>query len=563
MVENKKNLRFKGNVNADTDSKSVNRNNGENQKGTQNYFQTVNQRKEPREVVFDSGNEKQVAYNLNQQLRIQQLKRNEMQQDFYQQRAPQAKPNLHPQNRVQTTGSQNLKEQPTQNPQNNLNKAPTQQISFQKPSEIPKQQETPQTIPQKPPVTPKTNPETQKPQVTEQPKPQVNEKPKEQPKPQVNEKPKEQPKPQVNEKPKEQPKPQVNEKPKETEKKQETQKETEKPKEEPKQEKTETKPKNNKNKEETKTKKETNKKENKKSKDKKDKSKKDKKSSNSKKDTKSEEEQDVDSLVSHFVPGYKENIAVQLENVSLSFKVSNDKIDNLKEYVIRTIKRNKEKTRKFKALDNISVKIYQGEKVGLIGYNGAGKSTLLRIIAGVYEPDEGTVTTNGIIAPLLSLGAGFDYNYSGRENIFLNGAILGYTEDFLKSKYDEIVEFSELEDFIDFPVKNYSSGMQAKLGFSIATVVNPDILIIDEILSVGDVKFQKKSSDKIKSLMGSGTTVLLVSHSIQQIRNLCDKALWIEHGKVVAYDEVNKVCDAYLKAAESATKDELKNIKLE
>ena len=542
MVENKKNLRFKGNVNADTDSKSVNRNNGENQKGTQNYFQTVNQRKEPREVVFDSGNEKQVAYNLNQQLRIQQLKRNEMQHDFYQQRAPQAKPNLHPQNRAQTTGSQNLNEQPTQNPQNNLNKAPTQQISFQKPSEIPKQQETPQNIPQKPPVTPKTNPETQKPEVTEQPKPE----------PQKTEN-----------KPKEQPKQEKVEKPKETEKKQETQKEAEKPKEEPKQEKTEIKPKNNENKEETKTKKETNKKENKKSKDKKDKSKKDKKSSNSKKDTKSEEEQDVDSLVSHFVPGYKENIAVQLENVSLSFKVSNDKIDNLKEYVIRTIKRNKEKTRKFKALDNISVKIYQGEKVGLIGYNGAGKSTLLRIIAGVYEPDEGTVTTNGIIAPLLSLGAGFDYNYSGRENIFLNGAILGYTEDFLKSKYDEIVEFSELEEFIDFPVKNYSSGMQAKLGFSIATVVNPDILIIDEILSVGDVKFQKKSSDKIKSLMGSGTTVLLVSHSIQQIRNLCDKALWIEHGKVVAYDEVNKVCDAYLKAAESATKDELKNIKLE
>ena len=560
MVENKKNLRFKGNVNADTNSKSVNRNNGENQKGTQNYFQTVNQRKEPREVVFDSGNEKQVAYNLNQQLRIQQLKRNEMQQDFYQQRAPQAKPNLHPQNKVQTTGSQNLKEQPTQNPQNNLNKAPAQQISFQKPSEIPKQQETPQTIPQKPPVSPKTNPETQKPQVSEQPKPEpqkTEKKPKEQPKQEKVEKPKE-----TEKKPKEQPKPQVNEKLKETENKQETQKEAEKPKEEPKQEKTETKPKNNENKEETKTKKETNKKENKKSKDK-DKSKKDKKSSNSKKDTKSEEEQDVDSLVSHFVPGYKENIAVQLENVSLSFKVSNDKIDNLKEYVIRTIKRNKEKTRKFKALDNISVKIYQGEKVGLIGYNGAGKSTLLRIIAGVYEPDEGKVKTNGIIAPLLSLGAGFDYNYSGRENIFLNGAILGYTEDFLKSKYDEIVEFSELEEFIDFPVKNYSSGMQAKLGFSIATVVNPDILIIDEILSVGDVKFQKKSSDKIKSLMGSGTTVLLVSHSIQQIRNLCDKALWIEHGKVVAYDEVNKVCDAYLKAAESATKDELKNIKLE
>ncbi|PWB87049.1 teichoic acids export ATP-binding protein TagH [Methanobrevibacter woesei] len=507
MVENKKNLRFKGNVNADTNSKSASGNNGENQKRTQNYFQTVNQRKEPREVVFDSGNEKQVAYNLNQQLRVQQLKRNEMQQDYYQQRTPQTKPNLHPQNR--------------------------QQISFQKPSEIPKQQVTLQNIPQKSPVTPKPTPET--------PRPQVSEKPKQ--KPQKTEK-----------KPKEQPKQEKVEKPKETEKKQEPQKDAEKPKEEPKQEKTAPKPKNSENK------KETNKKENKKSKDK---PKKDKKSPNNKKDTKSEEEQDVDSLVSQFIPGYKEKIAVQLENVSLSFKVSNDKIDNLKEYVIRTIKRNKEKTRKFKALDNISVKIYQGEKVGLIGYNGAGKSTLLRIIAGVYEPDEGNVTTNGIIAPLLSLGAGFDYNYSGRENIFLNGAILGYTEDFLKSKYDEIVEFSELEEFIDFPVKNYSSGMQAKLGFSIATVVNPDILIIDEILSVGDVKFQKKSSDKIKSLMGSGTTVLLVSHSIQQIRNLCDKALWIEHGKVVAYDEVNKVCDAYLKAAENATKDELKNIKLE
>ena len=532
MVENKKNLRFKGNVNADTNSKSASGNNGENQKRTQNYFQTVNQRKEPREVVFDSGNEKQVAYNLNQQLRVQQLKRNEMQQDYYQQRTPQAKPNLHPQNRVQTNGSQNLRQQPAQSPQNNLNKAPTQQISFQKPSEIPKQQVTPQNIPQKPPVTPRTTPET--------PRPQVSEKAKQEPQKTEN-------------KPKEQPKQEKVEKPKETEKKQEPQKTENKPKEEPKQEKTETKSKNK-----EKTEKETNKNENNKSKDKKD-----KKSSNSKKDTKSNEEQDVDSLVSHFIPGYKENIAVQLENVSLSFKVSNDKIDNLKEYVIRTIKRNKEKTRKFKALDNISVKIYQGEKVGLIGYNGAGKSTLLRIIAGVYEPDEGNVTTNGIIAPLLSLGAGFDYNYSGRENIFLNGAILGYTEDFLKSKYDEIVEFSELEEFIDFPVKNYSSGMQAKLGFSIATVVNPDILIIDEILSVGDVKFQKKSSDKIKSLMGSGTTVLLVSHSIQQIRNLCDKALWIEHGKVVAYDEVNKVCDAYLKAAENATKDELKNIKLE
>ena len=255
--------------------------------------------------------------------------------------------------------------------------------------------------------------------------------------------------------------------------------------------------------------------------------------------------QDVDNLVSQFIPDYHEKVAIELKNVSLSFKI------------------NKEKSRKFKALDNVSFKIYQGEKVGVIGFNGAGKSTLLKIVSGVYDCDSGEVTTNGIIAPLLSLGAGFDYNYSGKDNIFLNGAILGYTEDFLKSKYDEILEFSELEEFINFPVKNYSSGMLAKLGFSIATVVNPDILIIDEILSVGDVKFQKKSNDKIKSLMGSGTTVLLVSHSIQQIRNLCDKALWINEGKVVAFDEVNKVCDAYLKAAENASKDQLKNIKLE
>ena len=273
--------------------------------------------------------------------------------------------------------------------------------------------------------------------------------------------------------------------------------------------------------------------------------------------------QDVDNLVSQFIPDYHEKVAVELKNVSLSFKISNDKIDNLKEYVIRTIKINKEKSRKFKALDNVSFKIYQGEKVGVIGFNGAGKSTLLKIVSGVYDCDSGEVTTNGIIAPLLSLGAGFDYNYSGKDNIFLNGAILGYTEKFLKSKYNEIVEFSELEEFINFPVKNYSSGMLAKLGFSIATVVNPDILIIDEILSVGDVKFQKKSNDKLKSLMGSGTTVLLVSHSIQQIRNICDKALWINEGKVVAFDEVNKVCDAYIKAAESASKDQLKNISLE
>ena len=234
-----------------------------------------------------------------------------------------------------------------------------------------------------------------------------------------------------------------------------------------------------------------------------------------------------------------DNVAIELRNVSLSFKIGNDKIDNLKEYVIRTLKRNKEKKTIFKATDDVSFKIYKGEKVGLIGYNGAGKSTLLKIISGVYSPDEGDVIINGNIAPLLSLGAGFDKNYSGRENIFLNGAILGYDEKFLREKYDEILEFSELGDFINLAVKNYSSGMLSKLGFSIATIVDPDILILDEVLGVGDITFKKKSKEKLKSLMESNTTVLLVSHSISEIRSICDKAIWIEKGKVREIGEVN------------------------
>ncbi|MCC7554093.1 MAG: ABC transporter ATP-binding protein [Methanobacteriaceae archaeon] len=263
---------------------------------------------------------------------------------------------------------------------------------------------------------------------------------------------------------------------------------------------------------------------------------------------------DIDELVSFFVPDYEDNIAIDLKNVNLTFTVTNDKIDNLKEYFIRTIKRTKENKKQIKALNNVSFKIYKGEKVGIIGFNGAGKSTLLKVISGVYDCDEGEVFTKGNIIPLLSLGAGFDYNFSGRENIFLNGAVLGYTEEFLKEKYDEILEFSELQEFIDIPVKNYSSGMLAKLGFSIATVVNPDILIIDEILSVGDINFRKKSTDKIKSLMGLDTTVLLVSHNINQIKEVCNKAIWVEKGKIVDFGEVNKVCDAYIKYSEKLRK---------
>ena len=271
--------------------------------------------------------------------------------------------------------------------------------------------------------------------------------------------------------------------------------------------------------------------------------------------------QNVDSIISDLIPDYQRELSIEVTNVSLSFEVGNDKIDNLKEYVIRSLKRNKEKITRFQALNDVSFKIYKGEKVGIIGYNGAGKSTLLNVITGIYPPDNGEVKTYGRISPLLALGAGFDRNYTGSENIYLNGAILGYDKKFLESKYDEIVEFSELKEFIDFPVKNYSSGMLAKLGFSIATIVEPDILIIDEVLGVGDVNFRKKSSDKIRSLMDKGTTVLLVSHSIPQIRELCDKAIWIDQGKIVEIGEVNEVCNHYLTDAEKATKEQLKDIR--
>ena len=255
--------------------------------------------------------------------------------------------------------------------------------------------------------------------------------------------------------------------------------------------------------------------------------------------------------------------SISVKNLSMEFKVSKDKIDTLKEFVIRTIKRNKSATTIVKALEDVSFDIPKGDRVGIIGFNGAGKSTLLKILSGVYDATEGTIETKGKIAPLLELGAGFDPNYTGKNNIFLNGAFLGYSEDFIKEKYDEILEFSELGDAINYHVKTYSSGMRAKLGFSIATMVEPDILILDEILSVGDIRFRRKSADKIRSLINSGITVLLVSHSVAQIRDLCNKAIWIDEGKLKMYGEVNKVCDAYTKAASKATRDQLENIQLD
>lgn len=272
-------------------------------------------------------------------------------------------------------------------------------------------------------------------------------------------------------------------------------------------------------------------------------------------------QKNVDSIISDIVPDYKNQVSIELKDVNLTFDMISERVDTIKETFIRILEGNRVQKEKLHVLKDVSFKIYKGEKIGIVGYNGAGKSTLLNVICGIYPPDTGIVKTNGRISPLLSLGAGFDHNYSGRENILLNGAVLGYDKKVLESKIDEIIEFSELGKFIDIPIKNYSSGMLAKLGFSIATIVNPDILIIDEILGVGDVNFQKKSRDKILSLMDGGTTVILVSHSIPQIRALCDKAIWIDNGEIVGMGEVNKICDEYLKDSEKANNEQLANIK--
>lgn len=257
-------------------------------------------------------------------------------------------------------------------------------------------------------------------------------------------------------------------------------------------------------------------------------------------------------IVRNNTPSIDSDIAINVEHLTMEFKVSNDKIDTLKEYFIRTIKRDKGESKKVKVLDDISFTVKRGEKLGILGFNGAGKSTLLRIIAGIYEPSDGQITINGKIAPLLELSAGFDKNYSGKDNIYLNGALLSMSKEFLDDKYDEIVEYSELGDYINFPVKNYSKGMKAKLGFSIATLIDPDILIIDEILSVGDIKFRKKSGEKLNEMMADGVTVLLVSHSINQVRRICDRCIWIDSGELIMEGEVNEVCDAYVEDANYA-----------
>lgn len=242
---------------------------------------------------------------------------------------------------------------------------------------------------------------------------------------------------------------------------------------------------------------------------------------------------------------------IELENVSMRFNLGIEKDFSIKQAFVNFFsfkKRKKDKKNEtFWALNDVSLKVKKGEVVGLIGSNGAGKSTLLKVVSGVMKPTKGRVTVNGDISPMIELGAGFDMNLTARENIYLNGAILGYSKKFLVEKFDEIVEFSELREFLDVPVKNFSSGMIAKLAFSIATIVNPQILIVDEILSVGDIKFQEKSKNKMMEMITGGTTVLYVSHSIDSIKSLCTKVVWLEHGKIIKMGDPKEICDEYIK----------------
>lgn len=236
---------------------------------------------------------------------------------------------------------------------------------------------------------------------------------------------------------------------------------------------------------------------------------------------------------------------ISVNGVSMVFNISKEKIDSIKEYVIKILKRQLMYT-EFKALDNVSFCISRGEVVGLVGLNGSGKSTMLKIIAGVMKPTSGSVSVTGSVAPLIEVGAGFNGDLSGRENIFLNGYLLGFSKEYINEHLEEIIDFSELGEFIDVPLKNYSSGMKARLGFSIATTVKPQILIVDEVLAVGDYKFQEKCQQRISDMMTNNTTVLFVSHSINQVRKLCSRCIWLEKGRLLMDGPSDEVCDAYM-----------------
>ncbi len=233
-----------------------------------------------------------------------------------------------------------------------------------------------------------------------------------------------------------------------------------------------------------------------------------------------------------------------VNNVSVRYRMTEEKVDNLKEYVIRLIKRDL-RYKDFLALNDVSFSLEKGDRLAVMGKNGAGKSTLMKVVAGVLKASSGTVESFGNVVPLLELGAGFDMQYSGAENIWLYGAMLGYSREFIHERYDEIVKFADLGDFINVPVKNYSSGMRARLGFAIATVVEPDILILDEVLSVGDAAFKKKSEQKILSMFDKGTTVLFVSHNEAQVKKLCTKGILLDGGRVVFAGTAEETADVY------------------
>lgn len=235
---------------------------------------------------------------------------------------------------------------------------------------------------------------------------------------------------------------------------------------------------------------------------------------------------------------------IQVRDVSMHFNLMEEKVDSIKEYFVKLIK-GKLLYNDFTALDHISFDVQKGDILGFIGFNGAGKSTLLKILAGVLTPTTGSVKVNGSIAPLIEVGAGFDPELTARENIYLNGAILGFSKSFIEKKFNSIVEFAELKDFVNVPVKNFSSGMYARLGFSIATAVQPDILIVDEVLSVGDFRFQQKCEERIRKMIEDGVTILLVSHEMGMIERLCNKVLWLDHGKMRDIGETVKVCEEY------------------
>ncbi len=235
---------------------------------------------------------------------------------------------------------------------------------------------------------------------------------------------------------------------------------------------------------------------------------------------------------------------IDAQHVTMTYRLTKNRVSSVKEYLVSMLSR-KLQYEEFRALDDVSFQVERGDVVGLVGRNGAGKSTILKVISGILRPTGGSVAVRGGVVPMLELGSGFDFELSGRENVFLNGAILGYDKTFLASKYQDILNFSELHDFIEQPLRTYSSGMIMRLAFSIATVVQPEILIVDEILAVGDADFQAKSYARMQELMSGGTTVLMVSHNIDQIRELCNNAIWLEHGKVRMSGIASEVCDAY------------------